>query len=112
YRQFSDLGSGSRMLMATAEVRRHLPFIPDTKMGKMIDDHVKTATFFDVGQVSGNGLTNGLFGRANMGASVGVGLRVKVPMLGLIRLDYGFPLISTQLGHFAPRFTIGFGEKF
>jgi hypothetical protein len=35
-----------------------------------------------------------------------------VPMLGLVRLDYGFPLISTALGRMTPRFTLGFGDKF
>jgi len=47
-----------------------------------------------------------------MGAAVGVGLRVKMPMVGLVRLDYGLPLIAPVTGGFTPRFTVGFGEKF
>jgi outer membrane protein insertion porin family len=114
YRAFSDLGSGSSMLMATAEVRSHLPFLKntDSKVLKAIDKHVKGVAFFDVGQVSGNSLTNSLFSRGQMGASVGLGLRLNLPMIGLIRLDYGLPLVSTLLGKTTPRFTVGFGERF
>jgi len=113
YRQFSDLGTGTAMLMATAEVRHALPFTENSKVGKMINKHVQAAAFFDVGQVTGNGLSNSLLARSNMGASVGMGLRVKVPMVGLVRLDYGLPLIQSVLNRgFVPRFTVGFGEKF
>lgn len=113
YRQFSDLGTGTAMLMATAEVRHALPFAQNTAVGKMINKHVQGAAFFDVGQTSGNSLSNSLLSRSNAGASVGLGLRVKVPMVGLIRLDYGLPLISSVLNRgFVPRFTVGFGEKF
>ncbi|HEY9786802.1 MAG TPA: BamA/TamA family outer membrane protein, partial [Candidatus Obscuribacterales bacterium] len=68
--------------------------------------------FFDVGQVSGNSLTNSLLSRSGLGAAVGVGLRVNFPMLGLIRLDYGLPLVSSILGKWTPRFTVGFGDRF
>ncbi|MBX9695470.1 MAG: BamA/TamA family outer membrane protein, partial [Cyanobacteria bacterium] len=112
YRQFSDLGVGSSMLMATAEIRQELPIPTNTKVGKIIKDHVKAAAFFDVGRVSGNSLSNTLLGRGNTGASLGVGLRLKVPMMGLVRLDYGMPLIRNALGDFTPRWNIGFGEKF
>ena len=112
YRQFSDLGTGTSMLMATAEVRTRVPLPKSSKVGQMIDKHVKLAAFADVGGVSGNGLSNGLFGRSNMGASVGLGLRVKLPMLGLVRIDYGLPLLNAALGGWTPRLTVGFGEKF
>ncbi len=113
YRQFSDLGTGTAMLMATAEVRHALPFPKDSKLGNMVNKHVQAAAFLDVGGVSGNGLSNGLLSRSNMGASIGLGLRVKVPMVGLVRLDYGLPLIQSVLNRgFVPRFTVGFGEKF
>lgn len=113
YRQFSDLGTGTAMLMATAEVRHALPFMGDSAVGKMVNKHVQAAAFMDVGKVGGNGLSNGLLSRSNMGASVGMGLRVKVPMVGLVRLDYGLPLIQSVLNRgFVPRFTVGFGEKF
>lgn len=114
YRQFSDLGTGSSMLMVTAEARRKIPGLSkiDSPVAKMIDEHVKLDAFFDAGAIGGNGLTNSLYSRGTIGASVGVGVRIKMPMVGLLRLDYGLPLVSTLLGGFTPRFTVGFGEKF
>jgi len=115
YRQFSDLGSGTGLLMGTAELRTKLPFVPKDggKVSKFVNDHVKVAGFLDAGVVSGGGLSNSLMGRNTLAASVGLGVRLKVPMLGLVRLDYGMPLIqSVMSGSFIPRFNIGFGEKF
>jgi outer membrane protein insertion porin family len=114
YRSFTDLGTGTSMLMTTAEIRTRIPGLHGStnKVAKMVDQHFKAVFFFDAGQVNGNSLTNSLLGRSMLGASVGVGVRVKVPMVGMIRLDYGFPLISSVLGGYTPRLTVGFGEKF
>ena len=118
YRQFSDLGTGTSMLMATAEYRFKLPMPRGNGstvynyVASKVNKHVKGAMFMDAGAVSGNSMVNNFFQRGTIGASVGVGLRLNLPMLGVIRLDYGFPLLSTALGKMTPRFTVGFGEKF
>lgn len=114
YRQFTDLGTGPAMLMATAELRTRLPFLrsSDNKFAKAIDKHVRGVFFFDAGQVYGNSSTNSLLSRAGFGASTGVGLRINLPMIGMIRVDYGMPLVSTLLGGMTPRITVGFGDKF
>jgi outer membrane protein insertion porin family len=121
YRMFSDLGTGSGMLMSSVELRHKLPFVPKpTKDGQGIGNHllsyvdknVRGVSFLDFGGVSGNKLTNSLYNQGTMGASVGVGLRMNIPMVGLVRFDYGFPLLSTALGKMTPRFTVGFGDKF
>ncbi len=114
YRAFTDLGSGSSMLMASAEVRFKLPVPGASSSGvaRAIQRNVKGVVFADLGGVSGNSLVNNFFQRSAAGASVGVGLRVRVPMVGLVRLDYGMPIISSLLGQWLPRFNIGFGEKF
>ena len=112
YRMFSDLGTGTGMLMATAELRSRLPLPRNSKVAKVIDKHVKATAFFDTGRVMGNSLTNNLYSRSMIGASVGVGLRINVPMLGMIRLEYGMPLVSSILGNFTPRINVGFGDRF
>jgi outer membrane protein insertion porin family len=118
YRQFSDLGTGTNMLMGSVELRRHLPLPKGDKhsvSGHMlgwVDKNVRWDAFFDYGGVTGNSLINNMYSQNMWGASVGLGLRVNVPMLGMIRLDYGCPLLSTATGHFIPRFTVGFGDKF
>lgn len=100
------------MLMATAELRSRVPLPRNSKVAKIVDKHVKITAFADFGKVMGNGLTNNLYSRTSMGASVGFGMRLNVPMLGLIRIDYGLPLVSSILGDFTPRVTVGFGDRF
>lgn len=113
YRSFSDLGTGAGMLMGTAEIRAKLAFLPDdNKITSTIKKNVKIAGFLDYGQVVGNSGTNSLLSRSNFGASVGLGLRINMPMVGMVRIDYGLPIVSSILGSRTPRMTVGFGEKF
>lgn len=118
YRQFSDLGTGTSMLMASAEIRRRLPIPlldPSNKLAGVVNPIVKNmkgVLFADIGQVGGNGLINGYFQRSAMGASVGFALRINMPMVGPVSLNYGFPLLSSVLGKMTPRFTVGFGNRF
>lgn len=119
YRMFSDLGTGTGLLMATAELRMKLPLPkPTASSGKYgmfvngLQKNVRPVLFADAGAVSGNGLINSFYNRGTVGAAVGFGLRMNVPYLGLIRLDYGMPLLSVAGGHLIPRLTVGFGDKF
>lgn len=118
YRAFSDLGSGTSMLMASAEFRMKLPIpkqSPSSAGGAILNavhKNVRVVAFADAGATGGNGLINNFYQRGNMGAAVGVGLRMNLPYVGLIRVDWGIPLISTALGRLTPRMTLGFGDKF
>jgi outer membrane protein assembly factor BamA len=118
YRAFSDLGTGTGLLMSSVELRHKLPIPKGDKgtfagmISNYFDKNVKAVAFTDFGGVGGNGAINGAFQRATIAGSIGVGFRVNIPMVGLVRFDYGFPLLSTALGKFTPRFTVGFGDKF
>lgn len=119
YRAFSDLGTGTSLLMSSAELRHRLP-LPKGAKGSAggailnyVDKNVKAVAFTDFGVVGGMGAINSAYQRATVAGSIGVGLRVNIPMLGLVRFDYGFPLLSAALGKgLVPRFTVGFGDKF
>jgi outer membrane protein insertion porin family len=118
YRAFSDLGSGTGMLMASAEFRMKLPIpkqSPSSAAGAIVNSihkNVRVVAFADGGVVAGNSLINNFYQRGNVGASVGIGLRLNLPYVGLVRLDYGIPILSTALGRLTPRMTVGFGDKF
>jgi len=113
FRSFSDLGTGTQMLMGTLELRRKLHLPGDNVVSKVVNNNVKFTTWLDYGQVSGNGNMNNLLSRNSLGASVGVGVRVKMPMVGMVRVDYGLPILSTlSTNKFVPRLTFGFGDKF
>lgn len=118
YRQFSDLGMGSSLLMSSVELRSRLPLPKPSASSKAggilgyIDKNVRMVGFFDAGATGGNSLVNSFYQRGTIGASVGLGMRMNLPYVGLIRVDYGLPLVSTALGKLTPRMTIGFGDKF
>lgn len=119
YQMFSQLGSGTSMLMASAEFRMPLPLpkgSPGSTGGALLNGvhkNVRMVFFADAGGVGGNALYNQLYSRTTMGAAVGIGMRFKVPYLGLVRVDYGLPLIAPLTGgRLIPRMTFGFGDKF
>jgi outer membrane protein insertion porin family len=112
YRQFSDLGLGSNMLIARAELRHTIVPKSDNKWLNALHKNVKIGLFGDAGQVSGSTTYNNLLARNSQAGSVGLTLRMNLPMVGAIRVDYGMPLISTLLGSRTPRITFGFGNNF
>src|SRR5471030_3019558 len=100
------------MLMGTLELRRKLHLPGDNVVSKVLNNNVKVTAWCDYGQVMGNGNLNTLLGRTSYGASVGVGVRIKMPMVGMVRLDVGLPILSTLNSQYVPMFNIGFGDKF
>ncbi len=94
YRQFSDLGIGTKLLISTAEYRSPLyNLIPAIKSNKFLNN-IDFALFADAGLIGGNSRLNRVSNRLNQAASVGFGLRVNLPLVGALRVDLGFPLIE------------------
>ena len=114
YRPFSDLGIGSRSLLASAEIRTPLldtiPGIQNTPIGK----DLRLVFFSDFGYVGGNSEINRLFNRLNTAASAGIGIRANIPMLGPIRIDYGIPIVQSLWNNknVLGRFNFGFSDRF
>lgn len=108
YKQFTDLGVGSKLLIATAEFRtpiyRVIPQVEKYDFTKNVD----FALFADAGLIGGDIRLNRITERLSQAASVGFGLRVNLPLVGALRFDVGFPLIraiSDDAGFF--RFNFG-----
>lgn len=94
YRQLSDLGIGTKLLISTAEVRSPLyNLIPIIKSNKFLNN-VDFALFADAGMIGGNTRLNRYSNRLNQAASVGFGIRINLPLVGALRVDIGFPLIQ------------------
>ncbi len=94
YRQFSELGVGTRLGIATGEFRTPIySVIPPLKKYKL-SKNVDFALFADAGLIGGRVRLNRITNRLSQAASVGFGLRVKLPLVGALRADIGFPLID------------------
>lgn len=106
-----DVGNGQGFIMASAEFRTPIPYIDKITDIELFKD-MRAAFFMDAGSVYKETLTNQLFNRPGYGISVGTGLRVNVPGIGPVRVDYGYPLTSVGEGNSRGRFTFGFGDRY
>ncbi len=108
YRQLSDLGVGTKLLISTAEIRSPLyNLIPVIKSNKFLNN-VDFAFFADAGLIGGSSRLNRVSDRLNRAASVGFGLRVNLPLVGALRIDIGFPLIEALTNN-SSFFRLNFG---
>lgn len=108
----SEVGTGTGFMMGTAEFRTPIPFMDRLTTNTFLNN-IRVAVFMDAGKLFGQTLTNELYDRPGYAITAGVGLRVFIPGLGPINLDYGIPFTNTggkdRSNGF---FTFGMGEMY
>ena len=108
----SEVGTGNGFMMGTAEFRTPIPFMDRLTTNTFLNN-VRLAAFVDAGTIFGDSLTNKLYDRPGYAITAGVGLRVFIPGLGPINLDYAIPFTNTggkdRSNGF---FTFGMGEMY
>ncbi len=109
--QEGGLGIGNGFLIGSAEVRTKLPLFGKLKKIPFLDN-LGAAFFLDAGKVVDQAkLTSGQFGHDGFGASAGAGLRLTIPGVGPVRIDYAIPIAGGN-SNFYRRFNFGVGQKF
>ena len=91
----SEVGTGDAYMMGSLEYRTPIPFIDRLTTNQFLNN-IRLAAFVDGGKLFGGTLTNYLYDRPEYAITAGVGLRVNIPGLGPINLDYGIPLTNTK----------------
>ena len=108
----SEVGTGNGFMMGTAEFRTPIPFMDRLTTNTFLNN-VRLAAFMDAGTIFGDTITNKLYDRPGYAITAGVGLRVFIPGLGPINLDYAIPFTNTggkdRSNGF---FTFGMGEMY
>ena len=66
----------------------------------------------DAGTLVGGADINDSLDRAGAGASIGAGVRVNIPGLGPIRIDYALPVFGGGDSDYVRHFSFGVGQKF
>ena len=105
----NGVGSGDGFLMGSAELATPLPFVDRLKWDFF--QKMRLTFFVDAGKVYDPTISNVLFDRPGRAISAGIGLKVFVPGVGPISVDYGIPL--TNPGHYGSKngyFTFGTGD--
>lgn len=106
------LGIGNGFMLGSAELRTKVPLFGPLKKVPFLET-LGTAFFIDGGRVLDQSdlISSGDFVQKGFGASVGAGLRVNLPGLGPIRVDYAIPIAGGS-SKYTQRFNFGIGQKF
>jgi len=106
-----DAGNGKGFMLATTEFRTPIPYIDRVAKYKFIRD-IRVAAFADAGKLFKKSFVSTLYNRPGYGVSVGGGLLVPVPFLGIIRVDYGYPITNVGIGNKRGSFSFGVGDRY
>ncbi len=108
--QEGGLGIGSGYLMSSSELRAKIPMVGRLKKLPVLNS-LTLAGFFDAGTILGGSNINDRLNRPSTGIATGLGLRMNVPGIGPIRLDYAIPIVGRD-SNYMQSFSFGVGEKF
>lgn len=106
--RMSGVGSGDAFLMGSAELATPLPFVDRLKWDFL--QKIRLTFFVDAGKIFDPTVSSVLYDRPLGAISAGIGLRVFIPGVGPISVDYGIPL--TNPGDYGSKngyFTFGTG---
>ena len=102
------VGAGESFLMGSAELATPLPWSDRVKWD--IIKKMRLTFFVDTGKVFDPTISNVLYDRPLHAITAGIGLRVNIPGIGPMSIDYGIPLINPgRYGSENGYFTFGAG---
>lgn len=105
----NGVGTGTSFIMGSAELATPLPFVDRFKVNFL---HNLRVTFWvDAGKVFNPTISSTLYDRPLHAITAGMGLKINIPGVGPLSIDYGFPL--TNPGPNGSRngyFTFGAGD--
>ena len=113
--KMSGVGTGDAFVMGSLEFATPIPFIDRTrisrgKMGNFLNN-IRLTAFVDAGKVFDKTIASTLYDRPMYGIAAGVGVKLYVPGMGPISVDYGIPF--TPVGSYGAKhgyFTFGVGD--
>lgn len=104
----SGVGTGDAFVMGSAELATPIPFLDKLKIQFL--DNVRMTFFADAGKIFGSTATNVIYDRPMQAITAGVGLKVFIPGMGPLSVDYGVPLTNPGDSGSKGYFTFGVGD--
>lgn len=106
--KMSGVGTGDAYVMGSAELATPIPFMDRLKVDFL--KNMRFTMFVDAGKIYGPTITDRLYQRPLQAIVAGAGLKLYIPGLGPLSVDYGVPL--TNPGPNMPKgyFTFGIGD--
>lgn len=107
--KMSGVGTGNAFIMGSAEFATPIPFLDRTRIAFL--NNLRFTVWADAGKVFDGTVSNTLYDRPEYAVSAGVGLKVFIPGMGPLSIDYGIPLTNPgNNGSKNGYFTFGVGD--
>ena len=107
--KMSGVGTGDAFIMGSAELATPLPLLDRTKINFL--HNLRFTMFVDAGKVFGTTVSDKIYDRPMYAVTAGVGLKLYIPGMGPLSVDYGFPLTNPgRSNNRAGYFTFGVGD--
>ena len=107
--KMSGVGTGNAFIMGSAEFATPIPFMDRTRIAFL--NNLRFTMWMDAGKVFNGTVSNQIYDRRMYAVSAGIGLKIFIPGMGPLSIDYGIPL--TNGGRNASKhgyFTFGVGD--
>jgi len=106
--QMSGVGTGDAFVMGSAELATPIPFSDRLKVKFL--DNVRMTFFVDAGKIFNPTVSDTIYDRPMQAISAGMGLKVYIPGMGPLSIDYGIPLTNPGTNGSKGYFTFGVGD--
>lgn len=107
--KMSGVGTGDAFVMGSVEFATPVPFMDKLKVKFM--DNVRLTAFVDAGKIFNPTITDTIYDRPMQAITAGVGLKIYIPGLGPLSIDYGVPILNPgESGTRNGYFTFGVGD--
>ncbi len=111
--KMSGVGTGNAFIMGSAEFATPIPFLDKSRLARKINflNNVRFTVWADAGKVFNPTVTNTLYDRPLEAITAGVGLKLYIPGMGPLSIDYGIPFTNPGAnGNDGGYFTFGVGD--
>ncbi len=109
--RMSTIGTGEGFMMASAELTTPFFFLDRIKNAQFLDN-IKFNMFVDAGHLFSGSITNKIYNRPEYGIAGGVGVKLFIPGVGPLSIDYGIPFTNVGNGNKRGAFSFGVGDVF
>lgn len=107
--KMSGVGTGDAFIMGSAEFATPIPFMDRTRIAFL--NNIRFTVWADAGKIFDGTVSNTIYDRPEYAVSAGVGLKVFIPGMGPLSIDYGIPLTNPgSSGSKNGYFTFGVGD--
>lgn len=109
--RMSSIGTGDGFMVGSAELTTPFFFLDRIKKAEFLDN-IKFSMFIDAGKLYNGTISNKLYNRPGYGIAGGIGVKLYIPGVGPLSIDYGIPFTNVGSGNKRGAFSFGVGDVF